>query len=210
MARSKSSKGWLQEHFSDVYVKKAQKEGFRSRAAYKLLEIQQKDQLIRPGMVVVDLGAAPGGWTQVITQLLKGQGKIFALDRLPMDPFEDVTFIQGDFTEQAVYDELQKELGAQRVDLVLSDMAPNLSGNKHVDQPRMMALLEICLDFAQNHLKAGGSFLVKAFHGEGFETFLKTTRTCFQKVVIRKPDASRSRSKEVYILACGLKKTAMV
>lgn len=201
MARSGSSQRWLQEHFSDHYVQEAQKRGLRSRAAFKLLQIQEKDHLIRSGMTVVDLGAAPGGWTQVVSQLTQGKCRVVALDILPMDPFEDVTFIEGDFTEEVVYQQLLAAVENQPLDLILSDMAPNMSGNRHVDQPKMMYLLELVLDFAEKTLAKGGTLLVKAFHGEGFDEYLKELRQRFSKVVTRKPAASRSRSSEVYLLA---------
>lgn len=203
MARSKSSNRWLKEHFSDDYVKRAQKAGYRSRAAFKLLEIQEKDRLIKPGMTVVDLGAAPGGWSQIAKQLLKGQGEIFALDILPMDPIDDVKFIQGDFQEEAIIKQLLDLMGGQKADLVLSDIAPNISGIKSSDQARAMYLAEIALVFAEKVLKPEGVFLVKVFQGEGFQEFLKRMRVTFKKVKTRKPKASRERSKELYLLAYG-------
>ncbi len=202
-SRTQSSRAWLDEHFNDPYVKQAQKEGWRSRAAYKLLEIQEKDHLIRPGMNVIDLGAAPGSWSQVVSRLLKGQGRLIALDRLPMDVFEEMVFIEGDFSDEAIYQRLMETLGESYVDVILSDMAPNMSGNKHVDQPKLMRLLELALDFAKLTLKPKGALLVKAFHGEGFEGYLKALRAEFRKVVIRKPNASRARSSEIYLLATG-------
>lgn len=204
-SRSKSSRRWLNEHFDDAYVQKAQKNGYRSRAAYKLLEIQKKDHIIRQGELVVDLGAAPGGWAQIATELVGGKGRVVALDTLVMDPIVGVEFIHGDFTEQASFDALMDCIGPEKVGLVLSDMAPNISGIKAVDQPKAMYLAELAVDLAQKVLKPKGDLLVKVFQGEGFDELLRTIRTLFQKVVIRKPQASRSRSREVYILARGYK-----
>ena len=203
MARSKSSRQWLNRHFDDDYVKRAQAEGWRSRAVFKLLEIQEKDHLIKPGMNIVDLGAAPGGWSQVAVKLLKGNGLIFALDILPMEPIDGVDFIQGDFREETVTQQLLAKLGDRKIDLVMSDMAPNLSGQKQIDQPRSIYLAELALDFAQQTLAKNGVFLVKVFQGAEFEAYIKTLRTIFQKVVIRKPKASRAASREVYLLARG-------
>jgi len=198
--RSKSSKQWLQEHFSDPFVKKAQEQGYRGRAAFKLLEIQEKNQFIKPGMGVVDLGAAPGGWSQVAVKLLKGSGHVYALDILPIESIKGVTIITGDFTKEAVLGRLLEKLGDKKVDVVLSDMAPNISGIKTSDQARAMYLSELALELAKKKLKSKGSFLVKVFQGEGFDPFLKEMRTVFDSVKIRKPKASRGRSKEVYIL----------
>lgn len=200
MPRSKSSKHWLKEHFSDPYVKQAQTEGYPSRSAYKLLEIQQKDQLISPGMIVVDLGAAPGGWSVVSRDLVGKKGQVFALDILPIENIDDVTFIQGDFMEETVLNQLLEKLNGQEIDIVLSDMAPNLSGTKAIDQPKGMYLAELALDFAKQVLKPHGSFLVKVFQGEGFDAYLQAVRAQFKKVVVRKPKASRPRSNEVYLL----------
>ncbi len=208
MKRSKSSQNWLKRHFDDPYVKQAQKAGYRSRAVFKLLEIQEKKRVIRPGQVVVDLGAAPGGWSQVAVPMVGRKGAVIAMDILPMEPIEGVEFIQGDFTEQDVHDRLLATINGRGVDLVMSDMAPNITGLKAVDQPRAMYLAELALDFAREVLKPGGDFLVKVFQGEGFDEFLKEVRASFQKVVIRKPQASRSRSREVYLLAQGLKAPA--
>jgi 23S rRNA (uridine2552-2'-O)-methyltransferase len=205
MARSKSSKRWLKEHFDDQYVKKAQASGYRSRAAFKLIEIQDKDKIIRPGMVVVDLGAAPGGWSQVAAEWVKPKGAIIALDILPMDELPGVDILLGDFTEEAVYQQLCQHLQGRAVDVVLSDMAPNFSGTPAVDQPRAMYLAELALDFARQTLKPGGCFLTKIFQGEGSAEYLKLLRGCFTKVIVRKPDASRDRSSEVYMLAQGFK-----
>ena len=201
MARSKSSARWLREHFTDEYVKRAQAEGYRSRAVYKLLEIHEKDYLLRPGLTVVDLGAAPGGWSQLAARLVGGRGAVIALDILPMEPLPGVTFIEGDFREAAVLERLLNVLNSQPVDLVISDMAPNTSGVKAVDQPRGMYLAELALDFARRCLRPGGDFLTKTFQGEGFDGFLRELRTAFATVAIRKPKASRARSAEQYLLA---------
>jgi 23S rRNA (uridine2552-2'-O)-methyltransferase len=200
MAKSKSSRRWLAEHFDDQYVKMAQQQGLRARAAFKLMELDEKYHLLRKGMRVVDLGSAPGSWTQVVQRVLGSSGQIIALDILPMDPLEDVTFIEGDFTEDEPLALLEQELKGQHVDLVLSDMAPNMSGVGAVDQPRTMYLAELALSFAEQWLEPGGSFVVKVFHGEGFDDFVKQCRSLFEKVQIRKPSASRPRSREVYIL----------
>jgi len=205
MARSKSSQRWLREHNNDQYVKRSQKEGYRSRASYKLLELNEKDRLFKPGMTVVDLGAAPGGWSQVAVQLVGDKGRVIASDILPMDAIAGVDFVQGDFTEQAVFDEILQLLGDAPADLVISDMAPNMSGMKAVDQPRAMYLVELALDMACQILKPGGVFVAKVFHGEGFDSFFQEVKRRFQRVVTRKPDASRSRSREVYLVARGLK-----
>ena len=201
MARSRSSSRWLREHFDDHYVKRARQDGCRSRASYKLLEIQQKDRLIAPGMTVVDLGAAPGGWSQLAARLTQGAGRVLALDILPMDPLPDVEFIQGDFSEQQILDRLMERLAGCPVDLVLSDMAPNISGVKAVDQPRAMYLAELVLDFSRNVLKPEGNMLIKAFEGEGMDGLRRELRASFRKVATRKPAASRPRSREVYLLA---------
>lgn len=201
MARGKSSARWLREHFTDEYVKRAQKEGYRSRAVYKLLEIHEKDRLLRPGLTVVDLGAAPGGWSQLAAQLVGGRGAVIALDLLPMEPLPGVGFIQGDFRETAVLERLLEMLNGRPVDLVISDMAPNTSGVKAVDQPRGMYLAELALDFARQCLRPGGDLLVKVFQGEGFDAFLKNLRAAFTTVAPRKPKASRARSAERYLLA---------
>ena len=200
MAKSKSSRRWLAEHFDDQYVKLAQQQGLRSRAAFKLMELDDKYNLLRPGMRVVDLGSAPGSWTQVVQKALAGNGRIIALDILPMDALENVTFIQGDFTEDGPLAKLEAELGGIQTDLVLSDMAPNMSGMGAVDQPRAMYLAELALEFAKQWLAPGGSLVVKVFHGEGFDNYVKQTRSMFEKVQVRKPSASRPRSREVYIL----------
>jgi 23S rRNA (uridine2552-2'-O)-methyltransferase len=209
MQRSKSSKRWLQEHFADVYVKQAQKEGYRSRAIYKLKEIDDKEHLFKPGMTVVDLGAAPGGWTQYVsekigcTQGKEQHSRIIALDCLPMDALPGVEVILGDFTEDAVLHHLQTILSQHSVDVVLSDMAPNMSGNPEIDLPRAMYLAELALDFAYKMLKSDGCLVMKLFHGSGFDLLIKALRPRFKKVLIRKPQASRSRSRETYLLAKG-------
>lgn len=205
MARSKTSHNWLKEHFDDPYVKMAQKDGYRSRASYKLLEIQEKDRLIRPGMTVIDLGAAPGGWSQVTSRLIGGQGRLIASDILEMDSIPDVTFIQGDFTEDAVLAQILEAVGNTQVDLVISDMAPNMSGLAAVDMPRAMFLCELSLDLAGRVLRPGGDFLVKVFQGDGFDAFHKSVRQVFDKVQMRKPAASRDRSREQYLLGRGFR-----
>jgi len=201
MARSKSSGRWLRRHFDDSYVRQAQQAGYRSRAAFKLLEINERDKILRPGMTVIDLGAAPGGWTQVAAKLIGGRGRVIALDILPMDPISDVGFIQGDFREESVFTALLDMVGDQRVDLVISDMAPNISGMKSVDQPRAMYLAELALDLARRVLSPGGTLVVKAFEGEGIEEYRRELQRSFKAVVTRKPKASRPSSREVYMLA---------
>jgi 23S rRNA (uridine2552-2'-O)-methyltransferase len=203
MARSKSSHQWLKKHFDDEFVKRAQREGWRSRAVYKLEEIDRKYRLIRPGMTVVDLGAAPGGWSQYVEKVLAGKGRIIALDILEMQPLPGVEFIHGDFTEDESLDLLMNSLGAEQVDLVLSDMAPNISGMQAVDQPRGIYLVELAMDFAAKVLGKNGNLLFKAFQGEGFEEVIKTLRGQYRTVLTRKPKASRPRSREVYVLAQG-------
>jgi len=206
MTRKKSSsKSWLKEHFNDPYVQQAQREGYRSRACYKLLEIQEKDKLIRPGMVLVDLGAAPGGWSQVAGQLVGDHGRVIASDILPVDSLEGVEFIQGDFTEDAVFQQILDAIGDAPVDLVISDMAPNMSGMSAVDQPQSMYLVELALDMSRRVLRPGGSFLCKVFQGEGFDELVRDARGCFGKVLVRKPAASRPRSREVYLLGRDFK-----
>ncbi|WP_066017428.1 23S rRNA (uridine(2552)-2'-O)-methyltransferase RlmE [Endozoicomonas atrinae] len=205
MARSKSSGRWLKEHFDDHYVKQSQKDGWRSRASYKLLEIQEKDKLFRSGIRVVDLGAAPGGWSQVAVELVGDQGRVVASDILPMDPIAGVDFVQGDFTEDTVLEQILETIGSDRVDLVISDMAPNMSGALSVDQPNAMYLVELALDLSRQVLRKGGVFLVKVFQGEGFDAYLKDMKTSFDKVLTRKPTASRARSREVYLLATGFR-----
>ncbi len=212
MAKSKSSKGWLKEHFDDEYVRRAQQEGYRSRAIYKLIEIDKKDQLIKSGMTVVDLGAAPGGWSEYCVKKLGKKGAIIALDILPMEPIKGVTIIEGDFRENAVFDELMAVMASDvitsanksgKADLVISDMAPNISGMGSVDMPRAYYLCELALDLARQTLNPGGGLLVKLFQGEGFEEYNKDLKSSFSKVIMRKPKASRPRSREIYALATG-------
>lgn len=205
MARTKSSKGWLNEHVTDLYVRRSRAEGFRSRAAYKLQQIAERDRLFRPGMTVVDLGAAAGGWSQVAACAVAPGGRVIAVDLLDMPPIGGVTFLHGDFRDGAVLSELEQRLGGQAVDIVLSDMAPNMSGVASADQARAIGLAELALEFALKHLKPQGKFLVKAFHGAGFDAFLRTMRERFLQVSVRKPEASRSRSREVYVLGAGVR-----
>lgn len=207
MARSKSSGNWLKEHFDDEYVKLSQKEGYRSRAIYKLKEIQQKDNLIRQNMQVVDLGAAPGGWSQYATELVGEGGRVVASDILPIDPLPFVEFIQGDFTEESVLNEildvLYKDEKNYKADVVISDMAPNITGVEAIDQPKSIYLCELSLDMARQILKPGGSYAVKVFQGDGSDAFLKDIRSSFKQVKIRKPAASRPRSREVFMVGLG-------
>lgn len=205
MARSKTSKKWLDEHVNDPYVKRAQVDGYRSRASYKLLEINDKDKLIRPGGVVMDLGSAPGGWSQVVAPLVGDSGFVVASDILPMDSIIGVHFIQGDFTSNEVYEEILASLDGKQVDTVISDMAPNISGVNTKDQYASMYLVELALDMARNVLKPGGSFCAKVFQGVGYEDYVKDVRSSFSQVLVRKPAASRPRSREVYIVAKGFK-----
>jgi len=201
MPRSKSSSRWLREHFDDVFVKQSRADGYRSRAAYKLLEIQEKDKLFRSGMCVIDLGSAPGSWSQVVSRLIGASGEIIAVDCLEMTPLPDVKFIQGDFRDSSVQEAIIQSLHGKKADLIISDMAPNMSGNRHIDIPRAMGLVEEVLYFSFENLSQGGSLLVKLFQGSGFEDLLKTVRKGFEKASIRKPEASRSRSKECFLLA---------
>lgn len=205
MPRSKTSKQWLKEHFDDAYVKLSQEQGYRSRASFKLLEIQESDRFIKPGMTVVDLGAAPGGWSQVAAKLVGAKGKVIASDILPVDPIPGVDFLQGDFTEQSVLDSLLLRMDGGFADLVISDMAPNMSGVKGVDQPRAMYLAELALDLGRSILAPGAYFLVKVFHGEGLKAFQGELRDSFSSVKVRKPKASRARSSEIYLLAGGFR-----
>jgi 23S rRNA (uridine2552-2'-O)-methyltransferase len=191
----------MKKHIADTYVRRAQQQGYRSRASFKLLEIHEKSKLLHSGMTVVDLGAAPGGWSQVAARLVQPGGHVYALDRLPMEAIENVTFIQGDFTEADTLNELMGMLGDSRVDLVMSDMAPNISGMKSVDQPRAMLLAELAEELALKVLKPGGDLLVKVFHGAGFDDYVRALRRSFRNVVIRKPGASKKQSREVYVLA---------
>ena len=200
-----SSKAWMQEHVNDEFVKRAQKEGYRARAAYKLIEIDDKDKLIKPGMTIVDLGATPGSWSQVVVQRLKGQGRVIALDLLDMQPINGVEFIQGDFREEAILKLLEEKLNNKQVDLVIADMAPNISGIANVDQAGAAYLTELALEFSKDWLKPSGNFLVKVFIGAGFDEILHSMRQMFDKVVTRKPKASRDRSSEVYLLGLGRK-----
>jgi 23S rRNA (uridine2552-2'-O)-methyltransferase len=205
MGRSKSSHRWLKEHFDDEYVKRAQKEGYRSRSVYKLIEIQEKTKLLHSPMNIVELGCAPGGWTEYAAKLVGSRGIFIAVDLLNIDPVANVEFIQGDFTEQAVLDQILEKLENQKVDLVMSDMAPNISGMASVDQPRAMYLAELALDLSYKVLNEGGSFLVKLFQGEGFDELTKEVKSRFAQVKFIKPKASRPRSREVYLLATGYK-----
>lgn len=205
MARSKSSQRWLKEHFDDPWVARAQAEGWRSRASFKLLEINEKDKLFKPGMRVLDLGAAPGGWSQVAAKQVGSKGLVVASDILPMEPIADVTFLQGDFREEDVFQKLLDILDGHKMDLVLSDMAPNMSGNRSVDVPRALYLAELALDMAVRVLGPDGRFLVKVFQGEGYDQYRRDMQTTFSKLTTRKPEASRPRSNEVYLLGSGLK-----
>ncbi|MBD1576095.1 MULTISPECIES: 23S rRNA (uridine(2552)-2'-O)-methyltransferase RlmE [Vibrio] len=202
---SASSGRWLQEHFGDKYVAEAQKKGYRSRAIFKIEEIQDKDKLIKPGMTVVDLGAAPGGWSQYAVGVVGDSGQVIACDILSMDSIAGVSFLQGDFREDAVLEALLERIQPDMVDVVMSDMAPNMSGNQAVDQPRAMYLVELALDMCRQVLAPDGSFVVKVFQGEGFDQYVKDVRDMFKNVKIRKPDSSRARSREVYIVATGYK-----
>lgn len=204
MARSKSSSRWLKEHFDDPFVKMAQKDGYRSRASYKLLEVQEKDRILRPGMTVIDLGSAPGGWSQVTSRVIGDKGTLIASDILPMAAIADVTFIEGDFTEERVFQQIMDAVGNNPVDLVISDMAPNMSGVRAADQAAAMYLCELALDLASKVLRPGGDFLIKVFHGEGFDAYLRDVRSRFEKVQMRKPASSRDRSREQYLLARGM------
>ena len=205
MKRTRTSKAWMHEHVTDQFVQRAKAEGFRSRASFKLMEIDDRDHLIRPGSVVVDLGAAPGGWSQVAAQRMKGRGRVVALDLLEMTGLHGVEFIQGDFRDESVLNRLEELLAGEKVDLVLSDMAPNISGVPVSDQARIMHLAELGLDFSRHWLKPDGAFLVKVFQGYGYEEFVREMREVFRSVLTRKPDASRDRSSEVYLLGKGLK-----
>jgi len=205
VARPKNSKDWLKEHFDDKYVHQAKQDGYRSRASYKLIEICEKDRLIKPGMTVLDLGSAPGGWSQVSVRMVGDHGRVVASDILEMDSIAGVEFIHGDFTDEGVYQALLDCIGDSPVDLVISDMAPNMSGNAVIDQPAAMYLVELALDMAHSILKPGGAFVAKLFHGEGFDEYVKTVRQQYSKVVMRKPEASRARSRETYIVATGFK-----
>ncbi|MDY7025725.1 MAG: 23S rRNA (uridine(2552)-2'-O)-methyltransferase RlmE [Pseudomonadota bacterium] len=198
---SKTSRRWLQEHHNDPYVQKSKEDGYRSRATYKLLEIQEKDKLFKPGMTVLDLGAAPGGWSQIAAQMVGDKGRVIATDILPMDTLDGVTFLQGDFREEGVFEQLLEIIEKDPIDVVISDMAPNFSGNRSVDQPRSVYLMELALEMAVETLKPGGTFLVKIFEGEGIDAYRQQVKQHFKSVATRKPDASRGRSRETYILA---------
>ncbi len=210
MKRKAKTHEWHQRHVNDFYVRQASEQGWRARSAFKLLEIDERDRLFRPGMTVVDLGCAPGGWCQVATQRLQGKGRIIGLDLLEMTPLPHVEFIQGDFSEDSVLNQLQTRLAGSAVDLVISDMAPNISGVLVSDQARAYALAELALDFARQQLKPDGVFLIKVFQGEGFEPFMKEMRQVFRTVAARKPKASRDRSRETYLLARGLKAPGII
>jgi 23S rRNA (uridine2552-2'-O)-methyltransferase len=203
--KKSSSRAWLKEHHDDPFVQRAQRDGYRSRAVYKLIEINEKDRLIQPGMSVLDLGSAPGGWSQVAGVWVGDRGRVLASDILPMDHLPNVTFIQGDFTEQETYDQLMQALSGRRLDVVISDMSPNMSGLAAVDQPRAMYLVELATDLALRALSPGGAMLTKVFQGEGFEEWFRQIRERFERVMTRKPSASRPRSREVYVVATGLK-----
>lgn len=205
MARSKSSGQWLQEHVNDPYVKQAQKDGFRSRSSYKLLQLNEKDKLIRPGMLIVDLGSAPGGWSQVAGRLIGDKGRVVATDILPMDPLKNVEFVQGDFTEETVLNQVLTLLAGHKPDLVVCDIAPNITGIDSADQASSMYLVELALDFVRRALKPNGDFVVKVFQGTGSDAYLKDLRTSFGRMLVRKPAASRPRSREVYVVAKGFK-----
>jgi 23S rRNA (uridine2552-2'-O)-methyltransferase len=205
MPRSKSSHRWLQEHVNDPYVKQAQKDGYRSRSSYKLIELNEKDRLIRPGMLVLDLGSAPGGWSQVASKLVGAKGRVLATDILPMDAVKNVDFIQGDFTEEAVFEQILAALDGAKPDLVISDIAPNISGIESADQGRSIYLVELALDMVRRVLKPKGNFVAKVFQGTGSEAYLKDVRSSFEKVSVRKPSSSRPRSREVYLVAKGFK-----
>ncbi|MBT4882747.1 MAG: 23S rRNA (uridine(2552)-2'-O)-methyltransferase RlmE [Glaciecola sp.] len=205
MAKPKPGKKWMEEHLNDPYVKKAQVDGYRSRASYKLIEINEKDKLYQSGNIVMDLGSAPGGWSQVIAPVVGSKGRVIASDILPMDGIVGVSFIQGDFTDERVYDAILNLLGDDRVDTVVSDMAPNLSGVNTTDQYSSIYLVELALDMARNVLKPGGCFCAKVFQGVGYEEYVKDVRKSFSKVIIRKPAASRARSREVYVVGKGFK-----
>ena len=209
MGKSKSSHRWLREHEEDEFVRRARQEGFRSRAVYKLQEIAEKDRLIRPGMTIIDLGAAPGGWSQYAAGVLKGRGQLIATDILPIEPLEGVDILQGDFTEDVALTALLARIGSTPADLVMSDMAPNITGMVAIDQPRSMYLVELAVDLADQVLAPGGDLLCKVFQGEGFDEVLQTLRHKYRKVLIRKPKASRPRSREVYMLARGLNESNM-
>ncbi len=206
MARSKTSKKWLQRHVNDEFVKQSIKDGYRSRAVYKLIELDDKSHFLRPNQTVIDLGAAPGGWSQIASERVGEQGRVIGIDLLPIDPLPDVDFLQGDFREDADLQKLLDLMSGEQADLVLSDMAPNMSGMNAVDQPRAMYLCELALQFAVDHLKPGGTFVCKVFQGEGFQPFLQDVRSHFSKVSMKKPKASRPKSREMYLVAGNFKR----
>ena len=205
MARSKSSASWMSRHLSDPFVKQAQKDGYRSRSSYKLIELNERDRLIKPGMLVLDLGSAPGGWSQVAGRIVGEKGRVIATDILPMDPVRNVEFIQGDFTQEDVFNKILATLGDRKPDLIICDIAPNISGIDSADQASSMYLVELALDMARRVLKSKGNFVAKVFQGSGSDAFLKELRTSFDKVSIRKPAASRPRSREIYVVARSFK-----
>jgi 23S rRNA (uridine2552-2'-O)-methyltransferase len=205
MGRTKSSHRWMQEHVNDPYVQKAKKEGYRSRSSYKLMELAEKDRLIRPGMLVMDLGSAPGGWSQVAGKLVGEKGRVLATDILPMEPVKNVDFIQGDFTDEAVFNQILEALNGEKPDLIISDIAPNITGIESADQGTSIYLVELSLDMVRRVLKTNGNFVCKVFQGTGSDAYLKDVRTSFEKVAVRKPKASRPRSREIYLVAKGFK-----
>jgi len=205
MSRSKSSQKWLKEHHDDAYVLQARRDGYRSRAVYKLIEIQHKDQVLKPGQIILDLGAAPGGWSEYAARIVGNEGRLIAVDLLAVEPIAGVEFIKGDFTERETLDQILDLIDAQRFDLVLSDMAPNISGIDTVDQPKSVYLAELAFELARENLNQDGCFVVKLFQGEGFEALTSTFRLAFKSVKYRKPKASRARSREIYAVCCGLK-----
>lgn len=205
MSRTKSSRRWLDRHLNDPYVKRVQVDGYRSRAAYKLLEIQEKDLILKPGMQVVDLGAAPGSWSQIAQRLVGPTGRVVALDILPMEPVRDVVVLEGDFREESVLGQLRAVLGEAPLDVVLSDMAPNITGTSVVDQTRVMYLVELALDLARTHLKPGGTLVTKVFQGAGFDDYVRELRASFRQVATRKPKSSRPESREVFLVAKGFR-----
>jgi 23S rRNA (uridine2552-2'-O)-methyltransferase len=205
MPRSKSSNEWLRRHVNDPYVKKAQLEGYRSRSAYKLIELNEKDRLIKPNMFLLDLGSAPGGWSQVASKLIGRNGRVLATDILPMEPIRNVDFVQGDFTDEAVVAQLMEKLGGEKFDLIISDIAPNITGIDSADQASSMNFLELALDTVRETLKPGSNFVAKMFQGSGSDQYLKELRTSFEKVLTRKPGASRAESREVFVVAKGFK-----
>ena len=205
MSRSKSSQNWLREHHDDTYVLQARKDGYRSRAVYKLIEIQQKDKILKPGQFVLDLGAAPGGWSEYVAQFSGDKGRLIAVDLLPIEPIAGVEIVQGDFTEAGILEQILDLVDNRPLDLVLSDMAPNISGIETVDQPKSAYLAELAFELARSSLNENGVFVVKLFQGEGFEALTSAFRSTFKNVKFRKPKASRPRSREIYAVCCGLR-----